>query len=59
VIKGLLNLLPGYGFFAAGFPRAGGGVLITTALFWVFAWPFAIPVHLAAWVAGCSVRHSA
>lgn len=50
-------LLPGYGFIATGFPRTGLCILIVTMLFWIFAWPFAIPVHCAAWLSGLQLLH--
>ena len=54
-------LLPGYGWLAAGFPRCAGLTFVTTAFFWIFAWPFAIPYHLMMFAIGVDVmrKHEA
>lgn len=39
----------------AGFPRCAAFVFFTLLLFYVLAWPFAIPLHFVAWLSGVNV----
>ena len=52
VSRWLVSLIPGLSFALAGFPKLGIFVGSVQMMFWIMAWPFAVPLQLIVLLTG-------